>query len=366
MEIRHLTDIAPSQGNPRNSEGAFIKLKNGNTAFLYSRYAGTDPNDHAYAEIAMICYDGKSFSEPKILVRPEKGTDETNCMSVSAARMNNGDAAVIYLVKHKGISSEVILRRSPDDFETLDEGVRCVSPLYKGYYVVNNDRIVRLKNGTWVIPAAIHPSTMNYHDQPDNVDMRAKAAFFMSDDDGRTWKQTSDILSLTCGANSGSGLQEPGIIELPNGALYSYFRTDLGRHYESVSVDNGRSWFAPQPSCFTGPCSPLHIKQNPYSGIYYAVWNPVPETQFRYLHSKEPKIWTGGRTPLVIASSADGIHFKTPQIIEDDENAGFCYPAIHFTSSDSLLMSYCAGGVGETDCSCLVRTRIIEITNLDL
>lgn len=365
MNIRKLIDLAPGEDNPRNSEGAFLTLRDGRVAYLYSRYKGGSASDDAYAEIAVIYYDGNGFTEPEILVKPEPGTDETNCMSVSAARMDNGDAAVIYLVKHVGCYNEIILRRSTDEFRTLDDGVLCISSLYKNYYVVNNDRIVRLGEGRWMLPAAVHPSSMLYHNNPDHVDGRSKAAFYLSEDDGRTWRQISDSIALPGGAHSTTGLQEPGTVVLPGGTLYSYFRTDLGRQYESVSTDGGITWYPPQPSQFTSPASPLLIKRNEYNGKYYAVWNPVPETPFRYHKRKAPSVWTGGRTPLVLASSEDGIHFGTPYVIEDDENAGFCYPAMHFTSESSMLMSYCAGGVEPGDSMCLVRTRIIEITDID-
>ena len=187
MKITPLLDLAPRTGNPRNSEGAFLALRDGRTAFLYSRYAGGSADDHAYAEIAVIFWDGRTFTEPRVLVRPEPGTDETNCMSVSAARMHDGSAAVFYLVKHRGVSSEYILRRSTDEFQT---------PNYPGYYVVNNDRVVALSDGRWMTAAALHPSAMGYHGQPDRVDGRSKAAFYASSDDGRTWEQLSDFIAL--------------------------------------------------------------------------------------------------------------------------------------------------------------------------
>lgn len=361
MTITHLLDLAPGENNPRNSEGAFLTLRDGRIAFLWSRYSGTSSGDHAYAEIAITIWDGKSFSEPRILLRPEPGTDETNCMSVSAARMDNGDAAVFYLVKHRGISSEVIMRRSSDDFETLGEPVRAVSPLYPGYYVVNNDRVIRDARGRWLIPAAWHPSTMGYHGQPDHVDGRSKAFVCASSDDGRTWRQISDFVSLPGGAHSGSGLQEPGLCELPDGTLRAYYRTDLGRHYESFSHDGGSDWTDPRPSPFTAPCSPLLIKRNPYSGKYFAVWNPIPETPFRWLGRKEPSIWTGGRTPLVLALSDDGLHFGEPMLLEDDPQGGFCYPAMHFTGEGDFLLAYCAGSETTGDEMCLVRTRIVKV-----
>ncbi|MBQ3638247.1 MAG: exo-alpha-sialidase [Clostridia bacterium] len=361
MTYTHLLDLPPSPGNPRNSEGAFLPLADGRIAWLYSRYRGTSSDDHAYAEIAAIYYDGKSFSAPEILVKPTPGTDETNCMSVSAARMDNGDAAVFYLIKHRGIWSEYVMRRSPDDFRTLGEPVRVLSPFYPAYYVVNNDRVIRTSDGRWLTAAAWTASVMGYFGQRDRVDSREKIAVYESRDDGRSWTQISDFLSLPGGNRSRTGLQEPGLAELPNGVLYAYFRTDLGRHYESFSPDGGRTWSAPEPSPFTGPASPLLVKRNPYSGRYLAVWNPVPEVPFRYLNGKAPSVWTGGRTPLVLAESENGLDWGEPAVIEDDPEAGFCYPAVYFTGEREFLLSYCAGSGAKGDGMCLVRSRIAKI-----
>lgn len=61
-------------------------------------------------------------------------------------------------------------------------------------------------------------------------------------------------------AHSSSGLQEPGVVELKNGVLWAWARTDLGRQYEMFSMDGGEHWSDSQPSWFTGPCSPLSVK----------------------------------------------------------------------------------------------------------
>lgn len=362
-----ILDLAPAPGNPRNSEGAFLDLKDGRILFAYSRYVGSSADDHAYAEIAGIFSSdgGKTFSEPRILAKPESASDsepeETNCMSVSLMRMRNGDIGLFYLVKHRGVSSEYVLRRSSDEGETWSEPIRCVSPLYRGYYVVNNDRVLRCENGRLIVPAAWHPSTMLYHNQPDHVDGRSTVVFCASDDDGYTWRQVSDQVGLPGGGHTNTGLQEPGITELGGGTLYAYFRTDLGRQYESVSIDGGESWFAPRPSGFTAPESPLLIKKNPYSGKYIAVWNPVPGYPGKAHHDSKTGPWTGGRNPLVMAESSDGVHFISPQVLEDNPDAGFCYPAMHFTGEKSMLLAYCCGGVEASDASCLVRTRISTV-----
>jgi hypothetical protein len=361
MKIERLLDIAPGENNPRNSEGSFLALKDGRIVWIYSRYRGNSADDHAYAEIAAIFWDGTSFSDPVVLARPEPGTDETNYMSVSTARMNNGDAAVFYLIKHKGISSEYVMRRSADEFRTLGEPVRVLDPLYPAYFVLNNDRVLRAADGRWLAPASWTASVMNFRGQGEYVYGRAKAVFFESRDDGATWRQLSDFIALPGGGHSGSGLQEPGLYQLPDRTLCAYFRTDLGRQYESFSPDGGATWSEPRPSAFTSPCAPMLIKRNPYSGKYAAVWNPTPETPFRYYGTKKPSIWTGGRSPLVLAFSDDGLRFGEPQVIEDDPEGGFCYPALHFTGPDGCLLSYCAGSGRNGDEMCLVRSRIVRI-----
>ena len=127
--------------------------------------------------------------------------------------------------------------------------------------------------------------------------------------------------------------------------------------YESVSLDQGEHWFTPQPSKFTSAMSPMLIKQNPCSGKYYAVWNPVPD----YPGRPHPgHSWTAGRNPLVIADSADGVRFSEMYTLENDETRGFCYPALYFLDEKTALISYCSGG--DTDgCCCLNRTTIGKI-----
>lgn len=363
-----MQDLAPKMNiepaNPRNSEGSFLRLRDGRIAFVYSRYSGKSSADHAYAELACLFSsdEGETFGDERILVRPSPDPEcnETNCMSVSLLRLGNGDVGLFYLLKRRNIVSEVLLRRSSDEMETFSEPVLCAAGDMPGYYVINNDRIVRTAAGRLIVPVAHHPSAMGYRGKV-MCDGRATAAFYGSDDDGGTWGRLSPWLALPGGANSGTGLQEPGLIELTDGVLYSYFRTDLGRQYESVSVDGGVSWSPAQPSRFESPTSPMLIKRNEYSGRLYAVWNPVPE----YFGRPEPEIWTGGRTPLVIAEGTfdkRGLHFGEPRILEDDPNAGFCYPALLFLNEREALISYCAGGAAPDDVSCLVRTRIRKIT----
>ena len=96
-------ELPSGKNNPRNSEGAFLRLRDGRIAFAYSRYSGGSADDHAYAEIACVFSsdEGETFGDERILVRPDPdpAANETNCMSVSLMRMANGDVGLFYLLK---------------------------------------------------------------------------------------------------------------------------------------------------------------------------------------------------------------------------------------------------------------------------
>ncbi len=343
------------EDNPRNSEGSFIVLDDGRIAFAYSRYSGTSHNDHAPCNICVIySYDnGKTFDTQhyETLVYASE-YDEVNVMSVTLRRMNNGDIGLFYLLKRPGVTSEYRMRRYKDDFSNLLGEVKCLPNEYDSYFVINNDRVLKTSDGRWFIPAAYHHTSVGRNDG-NYADGRSIVYFFVSDDDGCTWRQQRETLRLA-DTYSETGLQEPGLVELNGGVLYCYSRTDRMYQYESVSVDGGEHWFMSQASRFTSPDSPLLIKKNPFSGLYYAVWNPVPKS---FAHPIVGASW--GRTPLVIACSSDGIHFTNPIVLEDDPTRGFCYPALEFLDEKTVLLSYCSGG--EAEGCCLNRTVIRRI-----
>lgn len=354
--------LYPQSGNPRNSEGSFLHLDDGRIAFAYSRYVGDSDLDHAKCEIACIySYDnGETFDTEHVqtLVRATEYGQE-NVMSVTLRRMQNGDIGLFFLLKimDTGIRNECYLRRYKGDFDHFLQEIKVAPRQYTGYYVINNDRFVQLSSGRWIVMAAVHQSKQATDEEGfsiRNLEWYSTSCAFISDDDGYTWRQTNQMLSINA-PSSISGLQEPGCVELPGGVVYGYFRTDLGRQYESVSLDGGLRWYTPQPSQFSSPCSPMLIKRSNIDGKYYAVWNPIPEHMGRHV---PVGYWHGGRNPLVIADSDDGVHFSKPVVLEEDETRGFCYPAMYFVE-DGILLAYCSGG--KEDGACLNRTTIRRV-----
>ncbi|OPZ82927.1 MAG: Sialidase B precursor [bacterium ADurb.Bin429] len=345
-------------GNPRNSEGAFAALRDGRIVYVYTRYYGDDWADHATARLcARYSSDGGcTWTTDDVVVLENEG--RCNVMSVSLLRLRDGRLGLWYIRKDGIDNAHTWMRASEDDGATWSAPICCVPA--PGYFVVNNDRVVQLSSGRLVVPAAYHRNSLASDTGTENLfaslDLRGIALFFLSDDGGATWRESRDWWALP--VRSGSGLQEPGVVELCDGRLYACCRTDVGRQYEMFSEDGGDTWTPPQPSAFQGPCAPLSIKRLP-TGDLLAVWNdhsgrltPVP-TEAGWSSTS----W--GRTPLVCALSRDdGATWERHKLLEDDPTHGYCYTAIHPTD-DAVLLAYCCGG---GDSGVLQDSRIRRVT----
>lgn len=356
INAKTVTEICRSEDNPRNSEGDFALLKNGAILFAYSRYTGSTHDDDDPCNIAgMISYDnGDTFEYlPKLLVTAAEHNTK-NLMSVSFCRLNDGTLCLFYLAKF-GASSAYYMRRIDEENLTFGEAETCIEINGKTYYVINNCRVCKLPDGRLMIPAARHDILEKNGEK--YCTYFGTCRMYISDVDGRNWRPVSDIIEMPNPGHSETGLQEPGVTVLPDGRLYGYFRTDRYFQFESFSSDNGKTWSVPVPSRFTAPESPMLIAKNPYSGIYYSVWNPVPNYNGRINEEK----WThAGRFPFVMAQSENGTDFSDFIFIEDVPDHGYCYPAIFFLNEKEMLMSYCCGGA--EDKVCLTKTRIKKIT----
>lgn len=356
MEIRitHITDLAPTRDNRRNSEGDFILLNNGDVLFVYTRYDGGDGDGDPADLYACVSHDGgDSFSPPRpLLLRKEIPAD--NVMSVTLRRMKNGDLGLFFLVKNPPHQCRLFFCRSKDEGQRFSAPAACIP--HRGYFVVNNDRLLLTPSGRWLVPAAFTEVLVE-----DKTELArfgpAHCMLYASDDDGESWYLLSEIRPGGGMEHSATGLQEPGLALLPGGVLWSFFRTDTGRQYESFSFDDGKNWTAAQPSRFTSPASPLSVKRL-RNGRLLAVWNPVPDYNGK---NKNPHgIWTGGRTPLVCAlSDENGRDFCAPAAIETDPGCGYAYTAIFEAPNGGILLAYSAGG--PADGGMLNRLRITKL-----
>ena len=346
LELKH------RRSNPRNSEGAFVTLVDGRIMFAYSRYYGKSGSDNATADIAArySADDGRTWSRKDRIVVKNEG--RMNVMSVSLLRLQDGRIAMWYLRKNSTRDCRPYMRRSTDEGETWSAPVLCIPQ--RSYFVVNNDRVIQLRNGRLLIPAADHRARSGGDStQATTHDSRAIALAFYSDDAGRTWTESRDWWALP--VRSRSGLQEPGAVELSDGRLYAWARTDTGRQWEYASRDRGETWTPPRPSRFRSPCSPLCMKRIPSTGDLFVVWNDHnPKWKVR-----RDATTSWGRTPLAVAiSSNDGKTWRKTKLVERDPQRGYCYTAIHFTD-DAVLLAYCCGSHGRVlQDSCIRRLAL--------
>lgn len=326
---RVVLDIAPTKEYPRNSEGAFVTLKNNDILYAYTQFYGGE-SDHSSARIVEIRSkdSGQTWSEPVTLV---ENTGGYNVMSVSLLRLKNGNIALFYLVKNDLHDCKPYVRISADDTKTWSAPVAMTEN--PGYFVVNNDRVIQCRSGRLVAPAAYHRPIIRNGKKSD--DGRAIALWLLSDDNGATWRE-SKLWWAVPEPDTNTGLQEPGVVELENGALFSWSRTNTGVQYGFVSLDGGETFSAPYRTSLISPVSPASIKTIPGTSRLLALYND---------HSGRFPFSPKRRTPLVAAISDDGgVTWPVAKVIEDDPDGHFCYTAIHFTG-DYMLLAYCAGSL---------------------
>ncbi len=325
---RVVVNLEPTPGNPRNSEGSFVTLKSGRILFCYSQFYGGH-QDESPARIAEIHSDdrGLTWSQPRLLF--DNGSNQ-NVMSVSLLRLASGKLAVFYAVKRDAWRDcHPVMRVSSDEGASWSDPRPVISA--PGYFVLNNDRVIQSSKGRLIVPVAFH-RPRGTADERDSFDPRAIALWYTSDDEGVSWKESSSWWAMPVASRS--GLQEPGVVELADGSLFSWARTDQGCQFGFRSRDGGDTWSPPEPTEMKSPVSPSSIRKLPGSDALLAVYN---DHSGRYLFPR------GRRTPLVAAVSEDGgATWPRVQLLEDDPSGWYCYTAIHFVG-DAVLLGYCAG-----------------------
>lgn len=323
--------LPPGPGNPRNTEGSFVELKDGRLLFVYSKFTSDGPADSGGAVLAArYSRDrGVTWSAQDEIVVPNEAA--MNVMSVSLLRLRSGEIALFYARKNSMQDCRVWMRTSKNEGRSWSEARPAIPDA--GYFVLNNDRAVQLKSGRLVLPVARHDST---GPAPAQFNQRGIAMCYLSDDRGKTWHRSRTELENP--HPHPAGLQEPGVVELKDGRMLMYMRTGLGRQYYSYSSDGGETWSPAEPSEMKSPLSPASIKRIPKTGDLLAVWND-------HANASE-EIRGKRRTPLTVAVSRDeGRTWEKAKNLADDPRGWYCYTAIHFAGS-RVVLSYNAGGEG--------------------
>ncbi|MEN6533620.1 MAG: sialidase family protein [Bryobacteraceae bacterium] len=328
--------LPPGPGNPRNTEGAFVTLKDGRILFAYSRFTSGGDDDSAAEIVGRYSNDGgRTWTSTDVPIVAREGGQ--NVMSVSFLRLHDGRIALFYARKNSVGDCRPYLRYSSDEARTWSDPILCTPDF--SYFVLNNDRAVQLRGGRILLPVAQHTPVNG------KFNLRGTVMLYFSDDAGRLWSRSRTVLE--CPTSSVSGFQEPGIVELKDGRLLMFIRTQMGSQYLSHSGDRGNTWSPAQPSEILSPLSPASIKRIPTTGDLLMVWNDHSQVDQAMRASETPGRSSGGRrTPLTVAVSRDeGRTWIHRHNVLSDPAGWYCYTAIHFAGS-RVLLAFVAGGSG--------------------
>ena len=326
--MRKIVLLPPGPENPRNSEGDFIQLRDGRLLFVYTHFTG-GRSDHAKAFLAgrFSSDGGATWTENDTVILPNEG--DWNIMSVSILRLQDGRIALFYMRKNSLDDCRPLLRFSTDEAKTWSEPAGVIPDDDMGYYVLNNDRVVQLESGRLIVPVALH-NRAGWK----APDWAGEITCFLSDDVGQTWRCSKTRQKAYSAPEKRVVAQEPGVVELKDGRVMMFVRTNAGVQYLSFSKDGGDSWSPLVPSTIPSPQSPASIERIPSTGDLLMVWNN---------HADIPKELAGKRTPFNAAISRDeGKTWVNTRTIEDDPDGWYCYTAVEIVG-EHVVLGHCSG-----------------------
>jgi len=304
--------VAPATvQHPRNGEADIVRLKNGTLLLAYGRWAGGE-GDFNFAEIwcKTSSDGGKTWGEDRVLV-PNEGKLTT--FSVSLLRLRSGGILMAYLVKDHHEDCSIFFRTSTDECRTWSPRRKFeMPPGYSGYTGMNNNRMIQLASGR-VLAAAWEGYAKG----------RVIIGFTLySDDDGVTWKKSTDVDIRDIDPSNKAGAQEPAVVELKDGRVMMIIRNNLGFIARSYSSDQGQTWSSPELIReLEAPLAPASIARLPQTGDLLLVWNNN-KAERRPLHSAisrdDGKTWENIRVIDDAKISSWGLAYTSITPVDDN------------------------------------------------
>lgn len=320
LENPHLLHVSVESAAP----GQYLSIcpnlcsmADGSLLLAYHRTTQVDFNGH-YSTWTRVSRDGgKTWSDPRLFA--------DKLQAPGLLRLRSGDVLLNGCqVVNAQWSTTMRLFRSRDGAHTWTQerpiwershGIRlqggCASLVQ-----LNSGRILCPMFGSTIVAAGYGDATQSQ-----------QAACYLSDDDGKTWREGKGKVSLPK-----RGAMEPSVAQLDGGTLVMALRTQLGFVFLSQSSDGGETWSTAWSSGLEAPEAPL-------------VMTVVPGTRKLLLVYCSGKFdpnhhHSGDRTPLTAALSNDcgRTWRKAGNIVGGPHEFGAT--SICFTPAGKLIVAY--------------------------
>ena len=251
-----------SDGSPY--ESSTIALRDGRLLMVFGVKQSPEGRRPLGMQQGMTSEDGgRTWSNPFPL-KLSNGGPVNGGQAVSLMRLKSGALGAI---------CGYIFFRSEDEGKTWSDGV-AIGP-HKWNMHVRNDSAVVLRSGRIVAPAYVFGFEPKAPDDDSQlVEEFSYGLAYYSDDEGRTWHESKNILcvSLDGGRRGMYQWDEWSLVELKDGRLLAMGRTTLGQLFQSISQDQGETWQLPTPSGLAADAAPCLLRRIPGTGHLLVMW----------------------------------------------------------------------------------------------
>ncbi len=307
---------------PRKSEGDVVELTDGRLLLVSMEFGG-DGSD--FATTRLVAHEssdgGLTWGGHRVIT--DTAPNDVNVYSPNLIRAKDGGILLIFHRLHGKVGSGYSYTLHA--WKSADEG-KTFSPLAefaaRRDFALCNATVKRLASGRLLLP--VSPAVPGDHGPWGKY----AATVLYSDDDGRTWTEAANRLTLPK-----RGAMEPHVEQAGDGRVLMVMRNQLGTLHLSESTDDGVHWSEPKSIGLASPESCPELTRIPSTGDLLMIWNHSFDPDFRSHYGK--------RSPLTAAVSKDhGRTWQHVRDIETDPRRAFSNPGCRFTRDGRAILNY--------------------------
>lgn len=318
-----VTVSASTREWPRKSEGDVIELNDGRLLLVSMEFGGNGSDEATTRLVAHESADrGLTWGGHRVITETAPG--DLNVYSPNLLRAKDGGILLIFHRNHakrpdRDASLTLHAWKSSDDGRRFTPYAEFFA---RREYQLCNATVKRLKSGRLILPLnAPIPGAPG----PGG---KYAATVAISDDDGRTWTEAADRITLPK-----RGAMEPHVEQAGDGRVLMVLRNQLGTVHVCESTDDGLHWSEPKSIGLRSPESCPELTRIPATGDLLLIWNDTFDPGFRSHY--------GQRSPLSAAISKDhGRTWTHVGRIEDDPQRAFSNPGCRFTRAGRAIVNY--------------------------